>query len=821
MQENDKMPSGKGSKPGAADGSSSNGYAMNGNGADDARSSGTIMAHAREGLVLSRGGQVEPEAEQTTNYVRLVLHSLRGRYLLALASGIVWAGIFSAIAWNIAAPTYHSESLVRIANSLPKVMHETDQNAPMQMFDAFIMSQRLLITSRRVVDMAVQDPVWKQMGRAVPAAPDKYYADHLTVEIQHGSEFIRILVKDKEPGTPAAAVTAVTMAYQELFNQQEKTMERQRLGLLQDQQGTLNDRIVEYTKQLETKAKEYGTTDLSRFYDEMQTQIGKIDSALGDVDLALLGVAVATTQPSTTQPAGTVVLAGAAPANSAQAGAMLPEQIAQFDPQLRAALEEEAHDKDELDKLQRRGILDKNQLMKDLRDQIEGDKDRVRARVEVQENIRTQTGHYLGEPTAVAGGPGMNLLTSKTPEQLRADKANLSRLRTTAMKELVALGNKQMEFVKLKNDIATAKTDYEAVTLRMETLRTEEQLGSRLSIISTGEVALSPDTDPRLKIVPVAALAGMLFPIGCIVLVATLRGRVRYSDETESTIMPEIPFLGILPELDTNDIEGELSIAAAHSVHQIRVAIQSQDNDAEHRCYLITSATAGEGKTGLTMSLGLSYAASQLRTLVIDCDLVGRSLTSRLDAKGSPGLREAMAAGTMAGLCREMGNGLWVLTAGQGTSADAYTISSTKIRKLLDEARREFDIVIIDTGPILGSIEANILAPAVDGVILAVARGRARGMVRSALRKLNALGARPLGFVFNRAAATDFERSPYSSVTSTSIVSVRDIGATATRGENAAHLKDFGPLVQAMAGVDGKNGEQNAPDANADESSDG
>src|SRR5205823_2619674 len=106
-----------------------------------------------------------------------------------------------------------------------------------------------------------------------------------------------------------------------------------------------------------------------------------------------------------------------------------------------------------------------------------------------------------------------------------------------------------------------------------------------------------------------------------------------------------------------------------------------------------------------------------------------------------------------------------------------------RIRKLLNEARKEFDIVIIDTGPILGSIEANILAHEVDGVILAVARGRERGMVRSAVRKLNSLGARPLGFVFNRAAPQDFERSPYSSISSVSLVSAaRDIAATTPRG---------------------------------------
>jgi polysaccharide biosynthesis transport protein len=763
---------------------------------------GTIMPHGRQGLVLSRSGQIESEEQpQTTNYVRLVLHSLRGRYWLAVASGLVWAGIFCAALWYFVTPTYHSESLVHIAYTLPKVMHETDQTSPIPMFDAFMSSQRLLITSRRAVDSAIQDPVWKAMGRPVPLAPDKYFAEHLAVEILRGSEFIRVVVKDKEPGTPAAAVTAITNAYADIFNSNEKQLERQRLGLLEDTQTTLKSRMDELQKSMESKAREFGTTDLSSFMATSQAQLARVETALSDVRLALLGVRVAATQPAT-QPAGDgtgVVVRADVPldpsrTDSPGSAKLEPEQIAAFDAQVRTSLEDEGHIKDQINLMERKGILDGNPTMRDLRQSLETVRDRIRSRMEAQENFHARTGRYIGEPLLAGGGPGPGV-AGKTPEQLKSDEANLMHLRDETFAELKTMGNKQREFQRLKADIESAQRDYDELSTRMETLRTEGSIGSRLTVVSTGEIAISPDSDPRYKLLPVGALLGMLFPIACIVGMATLKGKVRYSDETESAIMPEIPFLGILPELGKDDLEGsDLSVAAAHSVHQIRVAIQSHDHDAEHRVYMITSATAGEGKTGLTMSLGLSYAASQVKTLVIDCDLVGRNLTSRLDARDLPGLREALEAGTAAGFCREMGNGLWVLTAGQGSSADAYTISAIRMRKLLAEVRKEFEVVIIDTGPILGSIEANILAREVDAVILTVARGRDRGMVRSAVRKLNMLGARPLGFVFNRAAATDFERSPYSSISSMSVVS------TARDGGGTPQLKEFGPLVQAMAG---------------------
>ena len=96
-------------------------------------------------------------------------------------------------------PTYHSEALLRIAYTLPAVMQETDQNRPMAMFDTFMLSQRLLITSRSVIDQAIQDPIWKATNRQVPDKPDRYYAEHMDVDIRPRSEFILITVHDEDP----------------------------------------------------------------------------------------------------------------------------------------------------------------------------------------------------------------------------------------------------------------------------------------------------------------------------------------------------------------------------------------------------------------------------------------------------------------------------------------------------------------------------------------------------------------------------------------------------------------------------------------------
>ena len=87
--------------------------------------------------------------------------------------------------------------------------------------------------------------------------------------------------------------------------------------------------------------------------------------------------------------------------------------------------------------------------------------------------------------------------------------------------------------------------------------------------------------------------------------------------------------------------------------------------------YLLTSATPGEGKTSFAVSLGLSFAASGSRTLVIDCDLIGQRLTRSFTLAGVPGLLEALRTGNVRGHARKTATGLWVMPVGTADVLDA------------------------------------------------------------------------------------------------------------------------------------------------------
>ena len=78
-------------------------------------------------------------------------------------------------------------------------------------------------------------------------------------------------------------------------------------------------------------------------------------------------------------------------------------------------------------------------------------------------------------------------------------------------------------------------------------------------------------------------------------------------------------------------------------MHQIRTMLQINSGMEDRRVFAVTSASPGDGKTSLTLALGLSYAACGTRTLLIDCDLVGAGLTSRMNISTAEGVLEAIA----------------------------------------------------------------------------------------------------------------------------------------------------------------------------------
>jgi capsular exopolysaccharide synthesis family protein len=446
--------------------------------------------------------------------------------------------------------------------------------------------------------------------------------------------------------------------------------------------------------------------------------------------------------------------------------------------------------KDDLQKLQSQ-YGEESQPVKDKKLSITIVQGRIERRAADYRQFHVATGQSLGDPrnpaVATAG---------KSLDELRADEQSLQKLLDKTQIEMKALSTNENQLHLRQQELQDTRAQQEVLDKKVTVWTAEGQLGGRLRILSTGEISLTPEIDRRLRVAAIAGAGGAGLPIALIIMWSFVGRRYHYSDDTEADFsVHRIPLLGILPEVVDPAADAEAMGAAARSVHQLRVTLRSAAGASA--VYMVTSATAGEGKTSLAISIGLSFAAARLKTLVIDGDLVGRKLTQTLGAAGLEGFHEAITERTFGRRVRRTPEGLYVLPAGNASAMDACALSPAVVRDLLSEIRKHFDVVLIDTGPILGSIEASVLAREADGVIFTISRGQKRHLVEKSLRRIASLGGSVVGCVFNRANMKDFINSPYGS--SSRSEAAAPVVSAQSSAETDRRYARYGSLVKAVA----------------------
>ena len=175
------------------------------------------------------------------------------------------------------------------------------------------------------------------------------------------------------------------------------------------------------------------------------------------------------------------------------------------------------------------------------------------------------------------------------------------------------------------------------------------------------------------------------------------------------------------------------------------------------RMYVIASPNASDGKTSVTCNLGVALSKSKLRVLLIDGDLRRPTLHNALGVPNRFGLRDLLRDQTaIEGIdesemfVRTKVPNLWVLPSGSGDEQVLDLLHSASLQALLERLQRSFDVVLIDTPPMLHMADARLFADRTDGVILVVRSGvTMREDAMNALEKFERDGVRVIGTILN------------------------------------------------------------------------
>lgn len=186
----------------------------------------------------------------------------------------------------------------------------------------------------------------------------------------------------------------------------------------------------------------------------------------------------------------------------------------------------------------------------------------------------------------------------------------------------------------------------------------------------------------------------------------------------------------------------------------LRTNVQFTSVDSETKKIMVTSAGPGEGKSSTIANLAVSMAQTGKSVLLLDADMRNPTQHKLFGLDNAQGLSVALVQDQDYGYyIRETAvPGVKLLSAGPIPPNPAELVGSNRMKQLIKEFSRQYDVLLIDTPPIIAVTDASILAQQVDGVILVLASGEVnRDYAQRAKAQLDKVGAKILGAVLNKA----------------------------------------------------------------------
>jgi polysaccharide biosynthesis transport protein len=224
----------------------------------------------------------------------------------------------------------------------------------------------------------------------------------------------------------------------------------------------------------------------------------------------------------------------------------------------------------------------------------------------------------------------------------------------------------------------------------------------------------------------------------------------------------KLPVIGLIPQLSSEQAGATGSVgllshqiprsALAESYKSTRTNLEFLRRNRPAQILLISSPQPGDGKSTTASNLAITLAHAGRRVLLIDGDLRKPSQHILYDIMPGPGLTDAIEGrGPIERLAQPTFiRNLDLLMSGSEISNPAELLSSPRLGEMLDQARADYDIVIIDSSPLLAVTDPSIIAAVVDGVLLVVrVSSTRRHDVDRAKELLETMGLPVLGVVIN------------------------------------------------------------------------
>jgi tyrosine-protein kinase Etk/Wzc len=166
----------------------------------------------------------------------------------------------------------------------------------------------------------------------------------------------------------------------------------------------------------------------------------------------------------------------------------------------------------------------------------------------------------------------------------------------------------------------------------------------------------------------------------------------------------------------------------------------------------MTSPTPSEGKSTTISNLAITFAQAGKRVLLVDADLRRPSIDTAFKLKKGDGLSELLLGrAKLAEVVRKTDiENLSIITSGAIPANPAEILGSEKMRDFIEDVKKQYEMILFDSSPVLAVTDPSVLSTQTDGSIIVVSAGKTRVQeLEQATELLEGVGGKVIGVVIN------------------------------------------------------------------------
>jgi capsular exopolysaccharide synthesis family protein len=361
------------------------------------------------------------------------------------------------------------------------------------------------------------------------------------------------------------------------------------------------------------------------------------------------------------------------------------------------------------------------------------------ARIKVQNQLAAINGAIAAEVKRIISQ--QKAVTEAARQRTASLAASVNRDRNT-----LALNNSAgVKLAELQRDADAVRGVYESFLNRLKQTSAQEDLqDADAKIVSSGNIPLKPSRPSWMLAAAIAVLFAALAGAAAILLKEFMDRGVRSPEEAEAAV--GMPVIAVVPRIAKADpvsyvVKRPMS-DFAEAIRNLRTSLFLSRSGSPPKVVALMSALPHEGKTTTTLALGRQAAESGARVVIIDADMRQRAMSSYVRQPIRNGLVELLDGSASLDSClyHDPLSNAMILPIANGDMAGKDIFFSHDLGHVFDALRKRFDIVLVDTAPLLPLAEPRVVASHADSIVMLTRwRETSRSAMQEAARLIRTL----------------------------------------------------------------------------------